>query len=299
MANQYYSTVENVKRYTGISYDKLGLSGTEEMDTMIEEWLKQVASLINRDRGRNLLTDLTFGEKRIVDQGVEEWNELTVPGVTVALETDPYEFPKDEERIAVNRIEISSTVEDGTVIASKAIEADYQDLSDAKIIMIKVKPYVDCEKGAIQLLLSSAINCGTIVKTIDFPEMYDNEWKLCRFYLGSKTAYASIKSIGLKLVDSVGSHFWVADIEKTVIPEGIHNIAMRACANMVKLAYMNRESPVIKIDDWNTKLIEDQILTTSLKKELSLYYKKPEFSFARVVGIVDDQRDIPISEVDE
>jgi len=299
MANQYYSTVADVKRYSGITYAKLGLSGETEMDTMIEDWLKQVASLINRDRGRNLLNDLTFGEKRIVDQGVEEWNEQTVAGVTIALETDPYELPKGEERIAVNRIEISSTVGANTVIASKAIETDYQDLSDAKIIMIKVKPYVDCEKGAIQLLLSSAINCGTIVKTIDFPEMYDNEWKLCKFYLGSKPAYASIKSIGLKLVDEVGGYFWVADIEKLVIPEGIHNIAMRACTNMVKLAYMNRESPVIRIDEWNTKLVEDKILTDSLKKELSLYYKKPEFSFNRVVGMVDDQRDLPISEINE
>jgi len=298
MANQYYSTVEDVKKYTGISYDKLGLSGVEGMDTMIEGWLKQVASLINRDRGRNLLTDLTFGEKRIVDQGVEEWNELTVPGVTVEMETDPEELPQYEDIMAVNRIEISSTVEDDTVIASKAIETDYQDLSDAKIIMIKVKPYVDCEKGAIQLLLSSSLACQTIVKTIDFPEMYDNEWKLCKFYLGTKTAYTSIKSIGLKLVSSVGGYFWVADIEKTVIPEGIHNIAMRACANMVKLAYMNRESPVIKIDDWNTKLIEDQILTTSLKNELKLYRKKPNFTFGRVVGKIDDQRELPVSEID-
>ena len=299
MANQYYSTIADVKKYSGISYDKLGLSGESEMDTMIEDWLKHVASLINRDRGRNLLTDLTFGEKRIVDQGVEEWNELTVDGITVELETDPEEFPKGEERIAVNIIEISSTVESNTIIASKAIETDYQNLSDAKIIMIKVKPYIDCERGAIQLLLSSSISCGTIVKTIDFPEMYDNEWKLCKFYLGNKAAYASIKSIGLKLVEDVGGYFWVADIEKLALPEGIHNIAMRACTNMIKLAYMNRESPVIRIDDWNTKMVEDKILTDSLKKELSLYYKKPEFSFSRVVGMVDDQRDIPISEIDE
>ena len=164
--------------------------------------------------------------------------------------------------------------------------------------MIKVKPYVDCEKGAIQLLLSSSLACGTIIKTIDFPEMNDNEWKLCKFYLGSKVAYASIKSIGLKLVSEVGGYFWIADIEKLTLPEGIHNIAMRACANMVKLAYMNRESPVIRIDDWTTKMVEDKMLTDSLKKELSLYYKKPDFIFGRVVGKVDDQRDLPISEID-
>ena len=298
MANQYYSTKEDVIKYTGISYDKLGLSGKAEMETMVEGWLKQVASLINRDRGRNLLTDLAFGEKKIVDQGVEEWNEQTVEGVTVEMETDPDELPQYDDIMAVNQIAISSIVGANVIIASKAIETDYQDLSDAKVLMIKVKPYTDCEKGAIQLLLSSSTACGTIIKTMDFPEMNDNEWKLCKFYLGSKATYASIKSIGLRLVSEVGGYFWVADIEKLTMPEGINNIAMRACANMVKLAYMNRESPVIKIDDWNTKLIEDQILTSSLKKELSLYYKKPDFTFGRVVGKIDDQRDLPISEID-
>lgn len=298
MANQYYSTVSDVIKYTGISYDKLGLSGKTEMETMIGGWLEHVASLINRDRGRNLLTDLTFGEKKIVDQGVEEWDEQTVEGVTVEMETDPDELPQYDDMIAVNRIGISSIVGANVIIASKAIEDDYQNLSDAKILIIKVKPYADCEKGAIQLLLSSSTACGTIIKTMDFPEMNDNEWKLCKFYLGSKATYASIKSIGLRLVSEVGGYFWVADIEKLTMPEGINNIAMRACANMVKLAYMNRESPVIKIDDWNTKLIEDQILTSSLKKELSLYYKKPDFTFSRVVGKIDDQRDLPVSEID-
>lgn len=299
MANQYYSTKEDVKKYTGISYEKLGLSGETEMEVMIEDWLKKVASLINRDRGRNLITDLAFGEKKMVDQGVEEWNEQEVEGVNVEIETDQEELPKYDDNIAVNRIEISSTVGTNILIASKAIEIDYQNLSDAKLLILKARPYADCEKGAIQLLLSSSLACGTIIKTLDFPEMNDNEWKLCRFYLGSKAAYASIKSIGLKLVSEVGGYFWIADIEKTVIPEGIHNIAMRACANMVKIAYMNRESPVIRIDDWNTKLVEDKILTDSLKKELGLYYKKPEFTFGRVVGKVDDQRDLPISEIDE
>lgn len=288
MAKQYYSTIADVIRYTGIKYDSLGLTGKTEMESMIEGWLKQVASLINRNRGRNLLTDMNFGEKNMVDQGIEEWNEQTVEGVTIEIETDPDEFPLYGENFAINRIEIDSTVGANVLIASKAIETDYQDLSDAKMIMIKVRPYADCEKGAIQLLLSSSLACGTIIKTIDFPEMIDNEWKLCKFYLGSKTAYNSIKSIGLKLVDEVGGYFWVAEIEKLVLPEGIHNIAMRATANMVKLAYANRESPVIRIDDLDAKLIEDRILTPALKAELRLYYRKPEFSFNRVIGKIDE-----------
>jgi len=297
MANQYYSTVSDVIKYTGIKYDKLGLSGKPEMETMVEGWLKQVASLINRSRGRNLLTDLSFGEKVLVDYGVEAWNELTVDGITIEIETDPDELPQFEDVMAVNRIEIDSTVGTNTIIASKLIEEDYRDLSDAKILLIKVRPYTDCDKGDIQLLLSSAINCGTVVKTMDFPEMIDNEWKLCKFYLGNNSALSDIKSIGLKLVDEVGGYFWVADIQKLVLPQGIHNIAMRACANMVKLAYANRESPVIRIEDMDAKLIEDKILTAPLKAELRLYHKKPEFGFGRVVGKIDDKRDLPTKEV--
>lgn len=288
MAKQYYSTIADVIRYTGIKYDNLGLTGKAEMESMIEGWLKQVASLINRNRGRNLLTDMNFGEKNMVDQGIEEWNEQTVEGVTIEIETDLDEFPPYGENLAINRIEIDSTVGANVLIASKAIETDYQDLSDAKMIMIKVRPYADCERGAIQLLLSSSLACGTIIKTMDFPEMINNEWKLCKFYLGSKTAYNSIKSIGLKLVDEVGGYLWVAEIEKLVLPEGIHNIAMRATANMVKLAYANRESPVIRIDDLDAKLIEDKILTSALKAELRLYYRKPEFGFNRVIGKIDE-----------
>jgi len=297
MAKQYYSTIEDVIRYTGIKYDNLGLAGKPEMETMIEGWLKQVASLMNRDRGRNLLTDLTFGEKIMVDQGVEEWDEQTVKGIIVKIETDHDEFPKYGDNIAINLIEIDSTVETNTLIASKAIEEDYQDLSDAKIIMIKVRPYADCDKGAIQLLLSSSPACGDIIKTIDFPEMIDNEWKLCKFYLGSKTAYNSIKSIGLKMVDDIGGYLWVADIQKLILPEGIHNIAMRATANMVKLAYANRESPVIKIEDLDAKLIEDKILTAALKAELKLYSKKFNFSINRVIGKIDNKTEYPIKEV--
>jgi len=297
MAKKYYSTIEDVIKYTGIKYDNLGLTGKTEMDTMIEGWLKQVASLMNRDRGRNLLTDLTFGEKIMIDQGMEKWDEQTVEGITIKIETDPDEFPKYGDNIAINRIEIDSTVGANTLIASKAIEEDYQDLSNAKIIMIKVRPYADCDKGAIQLLLSSSLACGDIIKTIDFPEMINNEWKLCKFYLGSKTEYNSIKSIGLKLIDEVGGYFWIADIQKLILPEGINNIAMRATANMVKLAYANRESPVIKIDDLDAKLIEDKILTAALKAELKLYSKKLKFNINRVIGKVDNRTEYPIKEV--
>ena len=284
MAKQYYSTVDDVIEYTGIKYSNLSLAGEKELKAMIEKWLIQVASLINRNRGRNLLTDLSFGDKIMVDQGIEPWDELTVEGVTIEIETDIEEFPQYEDKMAVNRIEIASTIEANTIIASKLIEEDYRNLSDAKIIIIKVKPYVDCDRGDIQLLLSGAVDCGDIKKTMDFPEMTGYEWKACRFYLGNNADLDDIKSIGIKLIDTVGGYFWISDIQKVKLPEGIHNIAMRVCGNMVKLAYANRESPVIRIEELDAKLIEDKILTSAIKTELRQYYKKPEFGFNQVGG---------------
>jgi hypothetical protein len=299
MANQYYSTVAAVIKNSGANYQKLGLSGKAELEEMIEEWLEQIYSMINRDRGGDLLNDLSFGEKKVVDYGVESWNELTVPGITVAIETDPEELPKYQESYAVNQIQIDNTiVGTGTIIASKEIEEGRRDLSNAKMLQIKVKPYVDTTAGDLQLLLSSAAECGTIIKTVDFPAMIDYEWKLVNIYLGNDSSLAEIKSIGLKLINSVGSYLWVADIRKVVMPKAIDNIAMRACTNMVKIAYATRESSTVGIEGLNATMFDSKVLTDSLKEELGAFYKKADFSFSTVKGKINNTTDYPISEVD-
>ena len=61
-----YSSIEDVKRYTGVTYDKLGLSSEEELNSIIETYLKQVKSLIDQNRGRDLEYDLSFGERRLI-----------------------------------------------------------------------------------------------------------------------------------------------------------------------------------------------------------------------------------------
>jgi hypothetical protein len=101
------------------------------------------------------------------------------------------------------------------------------------------------------------------------------------------TSLSSIKSIGIKQTN-IGNYLYVGNVYTKVIPEGIHNIAMRACANMVKLAYLNRESPVIRIEDLNATLVVDQILTPELKAELRMYAKKPNFNFSRVEGKINE-----------
>jgi hypothetical protein len=277
----YYSTVDEVIKYTGVEFDKLGLDGKQALEDLILKWLMEVASLINANRNRDMIMDLTFGDRKIIDYGINLWNAYEVTGVEVTIDNDTEELP-DYDTFAVNKIEIESTVITGTVIAGRDIDSIFQDLSDAKILMIKVKPYSLIIAGDLQLILYGGEDSETVLKTLDFPELEEYEWNLCKFYLGCDDTLTEVKRIGIKMIASIGSCLWISDIRKLIIPEGIANIAMRACANMVKLAYANRESPVIKMEDMNAKLLNDEVLTDSLKKELKQYGAKPTFRFTRV-----------------
>jgi hypothetical protein len=277
----YYSSVDEVIKYTGVEYDKLGLGSKPELEELILKWLKEVASLINANRNRDMITDLTFGDKVMIDYGVELWNAISVKGVKVIIDTNKDKFP-DLDIFAINKIEIDSTVAGGTVIAGRDINPLIQNFSDAKILMIKVKPYNNVLAGNMQLILYGGEESETVLKAIDFPKMGADEWKLCRFYLGCDDDLKEIKRIGIKIIKPIGSYLWISDIQKLIIPEGITNIAMRACANMVKLAYANRESPVIRIEELDAKLLKDEVLTDPLKKELRQYWAKPSFRFMRV-----------------
>ncbi|MDY0374071.1 MAG: hypothetical protein WDA59_00530 [Methanofastidiosum sp.] len=271
----YYSDVDEVIKYTGVEYDKLGLGSEEELEELILKWLKQVTSLMNNNRNRNMITDLDFGDKVIIDYGVELWKALS-GGITASIITAKDEMP-DYYTYAINQIEIDSSVTN-MIIVERNIDSLFQDFSDAKILMIRVKPYLDLLAGDMQLILSNEEE----IRILDFPEMNKEEWKLCKFYLGCDDDLKEITKISIKVVNSIGSYLWISDVQKLVIPEGIINIAMRACANMVKLAYANRESPVIRIEDLNATLLNDEILTDSLKKELKQWPAKPSFRFMRV-----------------
>ncbi len=276
----YYSTVEEVIKYTGADYEKLGLDSKPALEDLILKWLGEVASLINANRSRDMITDLTFGDKKLIDYGVELWNAIEVEGVEVSIDTDREEFP-DYDTFAINKVEIESTVVGGTVITGRDIDTLLQDFSDAKLLMIRVKPYTETEKGDLQLILYGGENSDTELKVIDFPEMETEEWKLCRFFLGCNDSLNGVKRIGIKMIEPI-SELWISDVQNLIIPEGITNIAMRACANMVKLAYANRESPVIRIDEMDAKLLKDEVLTDPLKRELRQYGAKPSFRFMRV-----------------
>jgi hypothetical protein len=280
---EYYSTVEDVIKYSGVNYEHLGFASESKLETLVGNYLKQVKSLIDRNRGRDLIRDLDFGDKVILANAEKKWTGVNC---TVKITTlDTYEtniMPYYGDVYAVNEWTITDT---GELIAYTAVN---EDLSKAKTLDLDVMSYDrDLENGELKIVLSDDEECSNIIKTIDLPLLYQYEWKKCRSYLGMDTSLSNIKSIGIKQTN-IGNYLYVGNVYTKVIPEGIHNIAMRACANMVKLAYLNRESPVIRIEDLNATLVVDQILTPELKAELRMYAKKPNFNFSRVEGKINE-----------
>ena len=60
--------------------------------------------------------------------------------------------------------------------------------------------------------------------------------------------------------------------DETVRP-AIRNICLRLTSNMVKLAVQNRDSPIIKVNDWTIQTVPTDIFTDDLKDDLKPYIK--------------------------
>ena len=58
----------------------------------------------------------------------------------------------------------------------------------------------------------------------------------------------------------------------TVRP-AVQNIALRLTSNMVRLAVQNRDSPIIKVNDWTITTVPSDIFTDDLKEDLKPFIK--------------------------
>ena len=58
----------------------------------------------------------------------------------------------------------------------------------------------------------------------------------------------------------------------TVRP-AIQNICLRLTSNMVRLAVQNRDSPIIKVNDWTIQNVPSDIFTDDLKQDLKPFIK--------------------------
>lgn len=65
------------------------------------------------------------------------------------------------------------------------------------------------------------------------------------------------------------------------VPGGVENIALRAMGRMVGVARQHRDSPIMRVDDWNVRMVEDRVLTADDRETLrtSDYAKKRTIGF--------------------
>lgn len=75
--------------------------------------------------------------------------------------------------------------------------------------------------------------------------------------------------------------------KRSSVPSGIDNIALRIVANMVAQAKIRRDTSIVRVDDYEIKMADDEIFTKAIRSDLSLYPKKRRFSFLRISGRSD------------
>ncbi|MFA5543259.1 MAG: hypothetical protein WDA47_05760 [Bacilli bacterium] len=95
------------------------------------------------------------------------------------------------------------------------------------------------------------------------------------------------------LIDQDRHRDYHAEVEngtRSVIPPGINHIALRMMANLLAQAVLRRETPVVKIDDFSIKMVEDQVFTSAIKKDLMRYPAKTLFRITRI-DTSDDEED--------
>jgi hypothetical protein len=57
------------------------------------------------------------------------------------------------------------------------------------------------------------------------------------------------------------------------VPPGINNIAMRMASNMVAIAIFRRDTGVVRLNEFEVKMVKDSVFTSDIEKDLSRYAK--------------------------
>ena len=76
---------------------------------------------------------------------------------------------------------------------------------------------------------------------------------------------------------------------KNEVPAAVKNVCKRLTSNMINLAIQNRDSPLIKHNDWNTSIVKNEIFTDGLKADLEPFViehssRSDKVSFYAITG---------------
>ena len=55
---------------------------------------------------------------------------------------------------------------------------------------------------------------------------------------------------------------------KKNVPKAVENVCLRLCSNMITFMIQRRDSPLIKVNDWNIQTVSSNIFTSDLKEDL-------------------------------
>lgn len=66
------------------------------------------------------------------------------------------------------------------------------------------------------------------------------------------------------------------------IPLGVKNVCIRLVSNMVTFKSLREDSPIIKVNDWNTELVSSEIFSDDLKNDLKPFRKKKKIQVFKI-----------------
>ena len=58
---------------------------------------------------------------------------------------------------------------------------------------------------------------------------------------------------------------------KKDVPKAVENVCLRLVSNMITFMIQRRDSPIIKVNDWNIQTVSSNIFTSDLKEDLEPY----------------------------
>ena len=77
------------------------------------------------------------------------------------------------------------------------------------------------------------------------------------------------------------------------VPPAVQNVLLRLVSNMVTLSIQRRDSPIIKVNDWNVQTLSSDIFSDDLKHDLAPFVKDSsndytKLGFFAITGKDDD-----------
>ena len=66
------------------------------------------------------------------------------------------------------------------------------------------------------------------------------------------------------------------------VPAAVQNVLLRLTSNMVTLAIQRRDSPIVKVNDWNIQTISSDIFSDDLKNDLKPFVKDASNDYSKI-----------------